>query len=366
MRVARRILITLVLAGVVLPLGAGAAKFIAGDKEVTVPEKITDDLYVAGRNVLVDQEVEQDVLAGGQSVTVQSRVGGDVAAIGNLVHIKGEVRDDILAAGETVELNTRAEGDVFTAGNRVNLAQSSVINGSLYAAAQNLSLAGAVKGNVKVAGGRVLVKSDAVIEGDLVTYGQTRPVLEEGAEIQGETIHKQVQTKPDMGVVISRWVSSVVAWFLAAMVTLYAAPGLARRVVNTAANRSVPAIVTGVSWALLVIPLVILLLIAAIGLPLALLAVFMTAVFVVLAMIYAMITTGVWMVNRISKASTENITWQHVLLGAVVYQAVARVPIVGWPAAAALTVLVWGALAMAGWRMIRDLTTAARQDSKIA
>lgn len=359
------IAMALVFLGLLVPVGVGAATFVAGEKDVSTTGVVPDDLFIAGKGVVIGDNVGQDVFAGGQSVTVESRVGGDVFAGGNFVRIQGVINDDVLVGGEKVEIRTASVDDVFAAGNRVEIASDTVVNGSVFAAGQTVTIAGTVKGSVKMTGDNMVIKSSAVIGGDLLTYGEKEPVVEAGAVIQGNKKHKLKEVTPARGASIGQWVGSVVAWFVVGMVLLYVAPGFTRRVTATAIKRSGQSIIVGVLWALLCLPAIILLMITIVGMPAAVIIGLLTVLLVMLAVAYAMVTAGVWIMAKLVKSESGQVSWQHVLLGVVVYKTVGLIPIVGWPAILVVTLLALGALLKANWQLLRGTGTAETKEAVV-
>lgn len=359
----RKILIVAVGLGFIAPLSVGAATFLTGD-EISLSEALADDLYIAGNGVMINKDVEQDVFAGGQSIRIDANIGQDVFAGGNSVKITGTVGDDIFAGGEMVEIDVTSVDDIFAGGNRVEISKDTVVNGDVFAGGQTVIIAGTVKGDVKIWGDNMVIKSGAVIEGDLTTYGEKEPTIEKGATVNGERKHHTKEAKAvGMSGSVAGWVSSVLAWFVLGLVLLYLVPQFTKSVTETALKRSGKSLLLGALWALLFIPLVVLLMITIIGIPLAMIVLLLTIAFFMLAIGYSMIIIGIWIMNKISKTENAEVSWQHVLLGVVMYKVIKLVPIVGWPITLALTLLSLGALIWTDWRLLKKPKTS---DTKIA
>lgn len=344
----------LVVFGLIAAQGAGAATFVSGEEAALSGDVVDDDLFIGGNGVVIDRNVDEDVFAGGQSVKVDANVGGDVYAGGNTVQIKGVIGDDVGAAGEVVEISAASVDDVYAAGNRIEISNETTVNGSVFAAGQTVTIAGTVKGNVRLAGGNMMIKSGAVIEGDLLTYGEKQPVIEEGAKVIGKTTHKiKARQGTTRRTSVGLWVSSVMAWFAAGVLLVYLLPAFARRVTETAVKNSSKSMGLGLLWMLLFIPTLVLLMIAMVGIPVAMMLIFLTVLLCLLAIVYATVTVGVWVMNRISKSENTDIKWQHVLLGVVIYKLVGLVPLVGWLLVLAVTLLALGALLISLWQRMR-------------
>jgi hypothetical protein len=341
----QKILLLVTSFGLIAPLSVGAATFLTSEEEVSIPEALTDDLYIAGNGVSIDKDVSDDVFAGGQSVKIDANIGQDVFAGGNSVRITGTVGDDVFAGGEIVEINVASVDDVFAGGNRVEISKDTVVNGDVFAGGQTVTIAGNVKGNVKIGGDTMIIKSGAVIEGALDTYGEKEPRIEAGATISGERKHHvKVAAAVKNKTSVSWWVTSVLTWFVVGLVLIYLVPQLTNKVTETALKSSGKSLLIGAVWALLFLPVVILLMITVVGIPLAFILLLLTIVFFMLAIAYAMILIGVWTMKKISKTESEKVSWQHVLLGVVIYKVITLIPIIGWLVGFILVLLSLGAL----------------------
>jgi len=222
-----------------------------------------------------------------------------------------------------------------------------------------VTIAGTVRGDVKIKGDNTVIKSGAVIEGDLMTYGERGPIIEDGATVNGERKHYAGEAKR-IGAhgSVAGWVSSVLAWFVLGLVLLYLVPQFTKKVTETALKRSSKSLLVGTLWALLFIPAVVLLMITVIGMPLAIIVFLLTIAFLMLAVAWSMVLAGVWIMNKISKTGSAEVSWQHVLLGAVIYKVVKLIPVIGWPIAVILTLLSLGALLWTGWKLFRKPKTS--------
>ncbi len=360
----QKILMVIISFGLIVPLGVGAATFLVGEEEVSLSEPLADDLYTAGNGVTIDKDVEQDVFVGGQSIKINANIGQDVFAGGNSIKIAGTVGDDIFAGGEIVEIDVTSVDDVFAGGNRVSISKDTVVNGDVFAGGQSIIIAGTVKGDVKIGGNSMIIKSGAVIEGNLTTYGEKKPTIENGAIINGEQVHRVGEAKAiKKSASVSGWVTSVLAWFVLGLVLLYLVPQFTKSVAGTALQNVGKSLLIGVIWALVFIPLFILLMITVIGIPIAMIVFLLSMTFFILAAGFSSIIVGAWTMKKITKTDNAELTWQHVLLGVVVFKIIKLIPIIGWPIALIVTLLSLGALIWTNWKLFRgskesDTTTA--------
>ncbi len=350
----KKLIIILLCLGLIVPVSAKAAQVLVNKGSVFTKADVEDDLYAAGESVSVVNRVGQDLVAAGQKVEVEEGVAQDVVALGQLVRVRGTVGDDVYAAGEDVEVNSPEVDDVFVAGANVTIAQKARVKGNLYAAGQKITIMGRVEGTVRAAG-EVVVTQGAVISGDLITRGPNEPVVEEGATVAGAKRHtsgKNIE-KVSPGAIISRWVQSVVSWFVFGMLLLYLFRNSAKKVVATVFNKSGKSLGWGFLWLVLFLPAVILSMILVVSLPIGMAVLITTILIGILAMASAPIVVGAWTNKYLFKREGEELKWQHVLLGAIVYQTVSFVPIIGWLIVIVVLILIMGSWIQVLWQLLR-------------
>ncbi|MDP3997478.1 MAG: polymer-forming cytoskeletal protein [Candidatus Andersenbacteria bacterium] len=337
----------------VLPTAAGAAYFAAGEN-VSPDNAVQDDAYIAGQRVTIDQPVKDDVFAAGNAVEISGSVGQDVYAAGSSVTVSGSVGDDVYAAGNTVRVESPEADDIFAAGNNVTLSQEVNASGDAYLAGSTVEISGTIDGAVKVAAPSLLVTASAVINGDLITYGEEKAKvqIDDGAIIRGEVKHVVTQhvsgaKEISQRLYILNWVRSVVTWFVFALVLLFLLPGLTRTVFETAKKQTLKSFGVGILWLLVAIPLSVLLLVTVVGIPLAIIAVLATIALVITAIGYIAILVGEWVAVKLLKQEIGHNTWQHALMGAVIFATVRIVPLIGGLFVLIMMVLSLGALILA-------------------
>jgi cytoskeletal protein CcmA (bactofilin family) len=121
--------------------GRSADRVVIGADEV-----INDDLYLSGREVIVDGTINGDLLVAGETVIVNGQVTGDLWAAGREVTVNGKVGDDLFAAAAAVTLGSDANitDDVLSAGASVESKAGSQIGGALLIGAYQGLVSGAV------------------------------------------------------------------------------------------------------------------------------------------------------------------------------------------------------------------------------
>jgi hypothetical protein len=350
----KKLFIYLVCLGLLMPGFSEAAQFVVKERAVITTNDVDDDLYAAGESVSVVNKVNKDLFAAGQKVEVEEEVAQDVVAVGQLVRVRGAVGDDVYAAGEDVELNAPEVDDVFMAGSTVTIAQKTNVKGDVYAAGQKVTIMGRVEGTVRVAGD-VVVVDGAVINGDLITRGPKEPIIEGGATVVGNSRHIEDKgaDKPSAGVSVGMWVQSVVSWFIFGWLLIYLFRKRVKEVVDTAFTKGGKSLGWGFLWILLFLPSVILAMVLVVGIPIGIVILLETFLVIILGMVAAPILVGVWLDKKLLKRENQDLNWQQVLMGVIVYKIVGLIPVVGWLVVMVITVLAMGAWIQVGWRMLR-------------
>ena len=190
-----------------------AAQMVSGDTYVLPRgEVVSDDLYVAGGEVIIDGTVEGDLVVAGGYVEINGVVMGDLLAMGGAVVIAGTVQDDVRATGGAVVLSGTV-GDDFvaaagggwpgamampmmssTVGGRqvpqgLQMTSGSSVGGDAFVAAGQGVIAGSI--GSRLAAGMGTLTFSGRVAGDADLDARTLTVLE-GAVVQGELRYSTV------------------------------------------------------------------------------------------------------------------------------------------------------------------------------
>lgn len=352
----RNILVFLVI--LLFPISSFAAVFQDGKEFFSMTSPVTDDLYITGKHIELGEKVQGDVFAAGEEVIVpaEGQISEDVYGAGRMVSVSGNVGDDLHAAGEVVNVAGTIAGDVFAAGNSVTIGAepNTEIGKDVYAAGSDIVIASTIHGNVRVAG-KVRVASTAVISGNLTTYGNDEPVIEDGAKIGGDVTTKvpPEQHMNEQRFRLVGWVRSVLALFVLSLVVIYLAKTLADRTLTVVGAERSKALLTGILWLILFVPVAILLVVTFVGMPLAVGLGLLTVLLGLTAKGIAAAAIGRWVLTRLSWDANPELTWVHALVGAVLYKAVQLVPVIGGLFTAILFCFFFGAVLLALGRMVK-------------
>lgn len=141
--------------------GRSSDRIVIGKDEV-----INHDLYLAGREIIVDGTVNGDLMAAGSTVVVNGTVTGDLWAGGNSVTVNGQVGDDLFAAAAAVTIGPQAliADDVFGFAASVETRAGSSIGGDLLIGAFQGLVSGTTAGDLR--SGTARLRLEGPVEGD--------------------------------------------------------------------------------------------------------------------------------------------------------------------------------------------------------
>jgi len=200
----RRALLLLILLSLLLVVGgtdtAAAAEFSQGEVyRLRADETLSDDLYVFGREIIIDGTVDGDVIAFGGIIEINGTVTGDLIAAGAGIIVNGSVLDDVRVAGSGITLAGSVNDDVVVAGgggipgvpirigdrsvtSGISLLQGANVGGDMVVAGDRGYFAGEIAQNL-FAGMNELEFSSRV-GGDAQLYVNTL-IIDDGAEVGG-------------------------------------------------------------------------------------------------------------------------------------------------------------------------------------
>ena len=175
---------------------------------IPVGDTVSEDLYAAGAQVLVEGTIEGDLVAfAAEEVVISGQVTGSVLAVAPTVTVEGEVAGSVRFTANHLEISGSVGGDLIGSALRAELTPESTIEGDVVVWAFRLSaagsigtdlegtqrtleLAGSVGGDVDVSVNRLIVTGPLEVEGDL---GYRSPSEAEGldqATVEGVVAHK--------------------------------------------------------------------------------------------------------------------------------------------------------------------------------
>lgn len=144
----------------------GAATLVAGEN-ITLPADTDDDVYIAGGNLIVDHKVSGDVVAVGGQILISSDVTGDVLTGGGSVSVTGAVGDDLRVGGGNVTITSAVKDDIIVGGGSLTIGRGSVIGGDLVVGGGSVIIDGTVEGRTRIWGGNVIINGTLMGQVDI-------------------------------------------------------------------------------------------------------------------------------------------------------------------------------------------------------
>jgi cytoskeletal protein CcmA (bactofilin family) len=118
---------------------------------------ISDDLYKAGNDVIVNAPVRGDGYMAGGTVHITKPVGKDLVVAGGTVVVETSVGDDVRIFGGDVQINGNVGGDVLVFGGTIRIAQNSSIGGDVYIMGEQVRIDGNVRGMARIEAKDVII-----------------------------------------------------------------------------------------------------------------------------------------------------------------------------------------------------------------
>ena len=305
----------------------------------------------AGDTVIVEEgeTVTGGLQATGGTVVVRGTVEGDLEAFAGTVEIaeSGTVTGDVRAVGGSIRIAGRVEGDAQLAGGTVVITQSAVVTEDVEVAAGSFTLDGTIQGSVRVGAGTITLGPQAVVEGDLVYDGEL-------TRAEGSAVGGQVREDSDLGVTfgppaVASWMVtlySLLVTLLVGALLLLALSGTSATVADETANS--PLRTAGLGLLVLVgVPLaIVVLFLTVVGIPIALVVAILYALLLWLAFIWGQYAVGAWLLGL---ADREH-RWLALVVGVLVVFLLGLVPILGGIVAFVVLLFGLGGVAVAAYR----------------
>jgi len=391
---------------------ARAAEIITGDPDAIVPvdQVIDDDLFIAGQNVRIEGTVNGDVFAAGNQVEVTGTIDGNLF-VGSQVFINnGTVNGSVYTGGNVVVAGPNAvvADNMYGFAFAVQTEAGSSVGRSVYAFAYQAVVSGEVQRDLNFFGSAL--RFDGSVGRNLtVQIGQPQneqefqygpwtmwmpanvETLQPGYDVSAGTVggetdiqivemkapnapNVNVEPRTLWGMAVASWVVNRVGEFIALFIV-----GALLFLVWPTQMKRVEDQITGHTWRslglgflaailfpfvfvlaiLIVILLAILFGVISLGhlvgpiLALGFLLIALsTAVFFIAGLLAAKAIFGHLIGSRLLQSSTEDKGWGMALIllvGLLLYEVVALIPILGWLVGLAIVLLGWGAMAGLLW-----------------
>ena len=147
----------LLLMGTMFFAAPAQALILQAEDELFFDEYVTEDVYLAGGVVTIQQDIDGDVFVAGGDVTINGVVGGDLFVAGGNVLVNELVRDDVRMIGGSLTLNNEVGGDLIVIGGSADINPESIIQGDVVSISGKTNLYGTVNKSVRGILGRLML-----------------------------------------------------------------------------------------------------------------------------------------------------------------------------------------------------------------
>ncbi len=299
-------------------------------KNITINNNVEGDLLVAAGTILVSKDVANDLIIAGGNITLLGKVGDDARVAGGNITISNEIAGELVVAGGhiTISENAKIEKDLMIFGRKVII--NGEVNGDVFISGGSATINGHIKGNVKSKIYEKLILGEkAIIDGTLTYSWKTADILQKNKEtiVNGKIIFEDSGFSKNKNYILGLFFK-IIIFIITALIFVGLFKKFSNLIVNVALTSPLKILAKGFV-ALIIIPVIsILLFISILGTPIALIILFFYILLVLIAMIYTAIIFGVWLCKIIRKKEIE-ITWQGVVAGVVILILIKLIPIIG-------------------------------------
>jgi cytoskeletal protein CcmA (bactofilin family) len=261
---------------------------------VRIEGTIKGDLIVAARLVEVSGSVSGDILGFAESIEVLGEVGGNIRTASRSLAVDGVVERNITAAGETIRLRPGARvGGSFTAAGRETIVSGPIAR-DLITAGQTHELTSRIGGSVLVAGERLTIGPGASTGGTVKFYGSVEPDVSDDAELASPVVFERVEDDEEHSA-LSRATHFVYFWaaaFVLGVAFVLVAPRATEAITTVHVPSYAKSGLVGFVAMVGVVALSFALVVTLVGLPLALVTLFLGWVGFYAAQVYVGVYIG--------------------------------------------------------------------------
>lgn len=317
---------------------------------VTVPqdEVVDGDLYVMGRNIIVDGTVNGDIFGAGQTITINGTVNGGVTLAGETLTVNGQVLHGARLVGQTINVNSSIGRDLAAAGAVLNVGSAAKIaddlvlgvgtsyisghvNGDIKGGAGEVTITNKVGGNVELEVDKLTITSTANIEGALVYTSENEASIQSGARLGGSTTHN-VPEKPAAPSPFSGMPGKLLGFLMIlviGIIVILLATGRISAMADSIRTKPWPSLGWG-ALALFVTPIAALVvIITIIGLPVGLIALALYGIAIYLSQIPVGFLIGRLIIRRNGEIESKGLMIGALALGLAILLVLGLIPYVG-------------------------------------
>lgn len=349
----KKILACIILISWVLPLAVSAGTVRLGENySLRKGENVQGDLYAIGSNTTVAGKIFGDLVATGLSVFIGgNEIEDDALVFADSAHIISDIKKDLRVIARKVLIGGTIGEDTVVLSGSLEVLPESVISGDLYAVGGNVSILGKIDGALKILGGEVFIDdevggdvsiradklvlgSHAKITGKLV-YSASAPLeMRDGAEVKGETVFTQIDTRSQVEKLIPTlsgiWIFvRFVILLLSALIFHGVLRNISKRFVSVSLEHKGSSLLKGF-LTIIGVPIAAFIgFLTFVGIPFSLLALALYGIGLIVARVYASIIFGSFLYRVSSKRIDIDVTWKTISIGVLASMLLEFIPVIG-------------------------------------
>ncbi|KPL00012.1 MAG: hypothetical protein AMJ91_05635 [candidate division Zixibacteria bacterium SM23_73_3] len=315
---------------------------------------IHDDLVITGGNIKLDGIVEGDIISACRSLVQNGLILGSLNAVSQDLDVLGEVKGSVRGFAQNINVNGKLgrnllvfcytldvkpdaeiEKDITAFCGKMTL--DGKLGGSLKGGVGELIISGVVNGDVSIEAEKITLMPTARIEGDFKYESEKEAKIESGAQVSGETVWTEIDTekeKKPKSIFTGKSIIMEMLFLLALMVTGIVLTLIfkknAQQAKQAISNYFLKTLGLGFVFMVCIPIAILILLITILGIPIAIIALFVYAILVYIAKIPVATFVGEKILKALGKQGEPSLIWS-MLLGLVVLTLVLNIPYLEWP-----------------------------------
>lgn len=153
-----------------------ASNYFAFDDNISITKEILGDIYSAGREIVVKDSVEGDIIALGETIDITSDVlNGNIRCGAQTLNINSSNVKNITSFGQNISIGEKTTAKaVYLSGENINFKGSCE---GFYATGDTIIINGKVNGDVDVTCDELIIADKGDITGNIKVYSSKEPIV---------------------------------------------------------------------------------------------------------------------------------------------------------------------------------------------
>lgn len=308
--------------------------FASGD-EVIISGKVFGDAYVFAQKIVVDGEVNGDLIAAGGEILIPGKVSHDARLAASKISISGKVDGSVTAGtGEFIFDRGGRIGNSLVLGTK-DVSLQGEIGKDLSIWANKVTINNAVGGSIKAAVTGLVIDPGGRIGGDIIYWASSNMVVNMGSEIRGQTIKHEIKNADSTRQNIDRSLVGVRSAFkifgflfslILGLLIIKLMPSFSAQIVEFIAKKTFRSFWLGVLTLFATPLLILILLFTIIGIPFALILLFLLIFVFCISKIFIALAVGNLLEAKFKLNNSQIVKF---IGGLIIITLISVIPIIG-------------------------------------